>query len=196
MKLLFIVFSTLFLLTGCSLFSPVKGPENTYVLNAIAHPQARDKSSITLLVSPVSSDPTYNTTQIAYTNKPYQIAYFSKNVWAQTPAIMLQPLIVQSLQNTNYFHAITTGSGQYDYALTTQLIELKQDFLYAPSVVRLKLRVQLISAANMHIIATKQISVVTVAPQRTPLGGVIAANQATSDMLYQLTQFCLNALGR
>ena len=36
------------------------------------------------------------TTQMAYSTEAYQIAYFAKNEWAETPSQMIQPLIVKT----------------------------------------------------------------------------------------------------
>ena len=76
-----------------------------------------------LLISVPETIPVYNTTEMAYMIKPYQIAYFSLNQWAETPAEMLQPLLVQTLQNTHHFKAIVTPpySGHFDYVLNTQI---------------------------------------------------------------------------
>src|SRR5262249_9060468 len=88
----------IFLLAGCSFFSPVKTDSpNKYLLNRIpAVVPTKPTRSITLLVFAPETQPIFNTTQMAYTIKPYQIAYFSKNQWAETPTEMLQPLLVQT----------------------------------------------------------------------------------------------------
>ena len=98
---------------------------------------------------------------MAYTVRPYQIAYFSRNRWAETPAQMLQPLIVQTLQDTHYFHAVVTAPfiGKYDYSLNTQILELKQDYTYKPAKLKLILRAQLSNTATSHVIATTQYAI-------------------------------------
>jgi len=186
----------IFLLTSCSIFSPLKNNATTYRLTATPHPICQYSNRHNLVVAPVQSVPIYNTNLIAYSTHPYQIAYFAKNTWAATPADMLQPLIIETLQNTHYFHAVNSSqmTGHYDYILNTQLIELQQNFYPAYSVVRLTLRAQLVSAAHGYIIAAKEFSVTETAPQNTPYGGVIAANHATTRLLAQLAQFCLQKL--
>lgn len=193
--ILAVSFSTL---AGCSLLSPVKNePKNTYIINAVPQyiPQSTQSKPLTLLVAPIQANLAYDSTQIAYTTQPYQISYFVNNHWAETPAQMLQPLIVLTLQKTHYFRAVipSTTSSHYDLVLQTQLVQLEQDFLQHPSQVTLVLHAQLINAATNQVIATRQFSVTESAPQDTPYGGVIATNQATAVVLQQLTRFCVSA---
>jgi len=198
MNFRFIVLITIIsLLSGCSVFGPVKGPTKTYVINTVpCAVHTKSKSATTLLVSAIESNAAYDTTQMVYSEHPYQFAYFAKNSWAETPAQMLQPLIVQTLQNTHHFHAVTTSHSlaKVNYVLNTQLIELKQVFSPCKSEVHLKLRVQIMSAANFHIVATKEICVIEPAPQRNPYGGVVAANKAVANALSQLADFCLRTI--
>lgn len=144
------------------------------------------------------SNAVYNTTDMAYTTEPYQVAYFANNGWAETPAKMLQPLIVQALQSTHYFKAIGTSiiSTRYDMILTTQLLQLQQDFTNknVRSQVHLVLRAQLINAATGRVIAARQFSAVEAAPTNNPYGGVIAANRAASVVMEELAAFCLRAI--
>jgi cholesterol transport system auxiliary component len=193
MKRLFILLIPL-LLASCSVFSPIKNLHSTtYELNAVPTVAKRKSHSRTLLVLPVEAESIYNTTEMVYTLRPYEISYFAKNHWAETPAQMLQPLIVQTLQNTHFFHAVSSNStlGHYDYILSTQLLKLQQEFTVQPSVVRLTLRAQLVDAGSGRIISTKQFSVVEPAAQNNPYGGVIAANKAVAKVLTRLTKFCL-----
>ncbi len=187
------VFTLIMFLCSCSIFSGVKtGPTKTYVINTVPSVSKKINTGKTLLVSTMDAEPVYNSSQMAYTEHPYQIAYFSKNGWAVPPAQMLQTLLQQTLQNTHHFHAVISSSGQhYDYVLNTQLIELKQVFFQCTSEIHLKIRAQLVDASDLRVIATKEFFVIESAPQRNPYGGVIAANKATGIILREITQFCL-----
>src|ERR1700746_2225153 len=89
-------------LSGCSLFSPVKVVvTKKYTLDETPMEVPSQKNrSLTLFVSEPESRPIYNTTQMAYTTQPHQIAFFSQNEWSETPSQMLHPLILKTLQNT------------------------------------------------------------------------------------------------
>lgn len=183
-------------LTGCSVFGPVSTSSQTYVINPDVHPAVKsNRSHATLLVAPVSSDSIYNTNQMAYSTKPYEIAYFSKNEWAEAPPQMLQTLLVQTLQNTHHFSAVTMSpTSSYTYLLNAQLLELRQVFNSYGSQLYLKMRIQLVNGTTNQVIATKQFSVVQTPPMRSPYGGVIAANRAAAIMMTEIARFCLQRI--
>jgi len=186
------------LLSACSVFSPVKNePINLYVLNTLPkiHTQ-KSRHPITVLVTQPTASEINNTTQMAYTIGRYQVAYFAKHRWADTPAQMLQALLVQTLQNTKYFNAVELPPviGRYDYVINTQLLQFEQRFFTNSSDVMMIVRAQIIKTSNNKIIAAKQFTVIKPAPQPTPYGGVVAANQAAAKLSAQLVKFCLRAI--
>jgi cholesterol transport system auxiliary component len=193
MRAVILILGLLFLLTACSVFSPVKtGPNQTYVLSQVPAPLVKKPSRpLILLVNYPQSSAVYNTTQMAYSTQTFNIAYFSKNQWADSPSQMLQPLIVQTLQNTHYFREIMSPGmlGQYNMILNTQLLQMQQVFYDHSSKVRIVLRAQLIDVNhNNRLIAAREFSVNEEAFP-TPYGGVVAANRGTAKILAQLAQF-------
>jgi cholesterol transport system auxiliary component len=193
-----VIFVSFFFLTGCSLFSPVKtDTTHTYALNSVGYSSIRHTNdSINLLVAPTDASMIYNTKRMVYTTYPHQIAYFAKNFWAVPPAKMLHPLIIRSLQDTHYFHAVSSAPtlGNYQFVLKTQLMELKQEFSNCGTWMHVTLRAQIVGLTDGRVIATKEFSVKQCAPQPTPYGGVVAANKAVARLLTQLTNFCLKAV--
>lgn len=185
-------------LTGCSVFSPVKTVSvDTYALTAT--PQPTHKEAIkqkTILITPVEATSIYNTTQMAYTTKPYQMAYFVKNRWISTPAEMLQPLIVKTLQNTHYFAAVITrpSTGHYDYVLSVTLISLQQEFTGQVSQIHLVLSVQLLKTDTQEIIGTRLIDIHQPVSEPNPYAGVIAANLASARALNEIVHFCFRKI--
>jgi cholesterol transport system auxiliary component len=179
------------MLTGCGLFSPIKNDQTRYQLSSIPNVRVKHTHQSTLLVFKPETIELYNTTKMIYKKCPYQVAYFAKNKWADNPTNMLQQLIVQTVQNTHYYRAVVTPpfTGRYEYSLNTQLIELQQDFTEHPSVVRVKLRAQLINGTTGRVIRAKQFSAIACAPQESPQGGVIAANRAMDQILRELSEF-------
>jgi len=191
-KIIWFLSSLPFLLTSCSIFSPIKTEStNTYVLSST--PMVSIKQSqrpVTLLVNYPQTTAMYNTTQMIYSTQSFKVAYFTKNQWAETPSQMLLPLITKTIESTHYFrHVMTPGVlGQYDYVLNTQLLKMQQVFFDHSSRVEIILRAQLIHAANNQIVATKDFTVEQEAFP-TPYGGVVALNQAVSTVLSQLSMF-------
>jgi len=182
------------LLSACSVFPPLKTQsESVYVINSVPRPPVRHSDRhYNILVMPVYAGLTYDTTQMAYTMHPYQINYFVLNFWAETPAQMLRPLIVQTLQRTHYFHAVSGFSylGSYDYILDTQLLQLTQDFSGFGSSVHLRIQAQIINAESNEVVASKEFYAVERAPEPTPYGGVVATNRAVARILKSLAAFC------
>ncbi len=196
MKKIFLLI-IVFTLSSCSIFSPVKVEQpTTYVLNTLPKPTIKKSRRITLLVMSPTTNPIYRTTNIAYTTHPYQVAYFAKNVWAEPPADMIYPLMIQTLQNTRHFHAIATTSspGNSDYVLNTQIMQLLQDYTQGCGLLYLTVRAQITSTATNRIIATKEFTIVEAFPPKNPYYGVVAANHATASMLRQLAEFCVRTI--
>lgn len=182
-------------LSGC--LSPVKSvPDTTYLLTeASSYEAPMPMRPVTLLVLMPESTPFLNTTAMAYTLQPYQIAYFVKNRWAETPSQMLLPLLVQSLQNTHRFRTIVAPPflGVYQYMLSTQILQLQQNFMYQPARIQMTLRMQL-SSATGRVITTRVLMVEEPILGKTTYNGVIAANNATERMLTKIAKVCVESL--
>jgi len=179
---------------GCAFLSPPDAEPTTAVLSKMpTEVPRRNSRPITLLVFPPETSPVYDTTQMAYTLRPYEVAYFSRHEWGQTPSRMLQPLLVRTLEATGYFTAVLTPpyAGRYSYALRTEILQLTQDFTSDPAALQLSLRVQLTDNATGRLVATKEISVREPMQQKTPYAGVVAANEATAKALQQVAAFVL-----
>lgn len=181
-------------LSGC--FGPVKTqPPSAYVISAtpqVYPAQVRNRTAV-LMVSVPETNPAYNTTQMAYSIKPYQISYFSHNQWAETPAQMLQPLMVQTLQSTHHYHAVITPPyiGRYDYELSTRISRLEQDFTDRPTSMNLSIHAQLSRTATNRIVATRDFTVSVPIRHGSPYNGVLAANRAAAIILAEIAEFCV-----
>lgn len=191
-----LLFGMISLLNACSLLSPVKTEETTkYVLNVHPNPMQKKKLARrnTLMVTTPEVKPIYSTTDMWYSTSRYKIAAFAKNSWGDPPAQMLQPLIIQTLQNTHYFTAVVPQStlGNYDFILSSQITSFKQVFCGRESVFELGLRAQIINGMTNKVVASKEFFVEQHAPINSPLGGVIAANCAIEKLLKQLAAWYL-----
>jgi cholesterol transport system auxiliary component len=186
------------ILTACSILPPIKTETpKQYVINTIpAHIPHRDGSTLNLLINKPRTNPFYNTTQIAYSEKPFQISYFVKSRWAETPSQMLYPLIVQTLEATHSFHSIGIPSSlaQYDFIINTNILELQQNYVRNPPVVSLKMQVDIVNAKNNTIVDSEEFSVTQNISQDNPYAGTVATNQATAILLEKLAGFILRTL--
>jgi cholesterol transport system auxiliary component len=179
-------------LAGCSSFSPVNMDTKKNVLDDIPLDLPRESThAATLLVLIPETVPAYATTQMAYSIEAHQIAYFTKNEWAETPSQMIQPLIVETLRNTHYFSEVLSPPdfGRHTFGLRVEILEIKQDFTSTPAMLRLAMRISLARDATNQIIATKELSVSQSMSERNPYAGVVAANEAMPKLLRELAAF-------
>ena len=193
--LLWIVPQAALLLAGCSLLAPPKSEPATAILSKVPDnvPHEAGAESTLLIVRPEAS-PAYNTTRMAYSEKPYQIAYYRDNQWAATPGEMIAPLLVRTLEQTGMFRAVLSPpeTGHPDYALRTEVTELLQDFTASTPMVRLALHVQLLDGAGQAV-ADREISEQEPMRDSNSNAGVNAANDALAKALTEAARFVMSS---
>lgn len=179
-------------LAGCAPLTPVKVDTIREMLSPPPLEVVQRRGcAATLLVFPPETQPVYDTTQMAYSLQPHQLAYFSRHEWGETPSQMLLPLLVAALRSSGCFDAVVTPPYPYagTYGLRSEIKELVQDFAAEPATVRLSLHVQLSDDAANRVIASKEISATEPIRSRTPEAGVVAANAAVDRALQDVVTF-------
>jgi len=191
----FPVLATALLLTACAgLSAPQTTQQNIYVLEVQAAPKVSSaRRDLTLAVSTPQARPGFDTSQMAYVQQAFELNYFVTSRWADEPAHMLEPLLVQALEQSEAFRGVVPAQGTVpaDVRLDTELLRLQQDFTTRPSRVLLTLRVQLIDVRNKRVLAVKQFDEAETAASENAYGGVTAANRALQRLLGQLAEFCI-----
>lgn len=188
-------------LAGCTpaILQSEPGPSNIYVLNATieSHRQVRSTDKV-LVVDSAQAQPGFDTRRIAYTQTPLALDYYTKSVWADTPARMLDSLIVRALEKSGAFRAVVTAptSAAADLRLDSTLIRLQHEFLQQPSQVRLAVRAKLLDVSTRQVLATRLFEIVEPAPSEDAYGGVQAANAAVKRFLEELTDFVIATTSR
>ncbi len=159
---------------------------------------ARPQRDLVLEVGTPSSWPGFDTSAMAYVQRPYELNYFAANRWADTPARMLDPLLAQALQQSGVFKAVVRAPNgvRADIRLDTELIRLQQDFTTQPSHAEIALRVELIDIRGKRVIASKLLDEAETAPTDDPYGGVTATNVALQRILQQVVDFCSDESGQ
>ncbi|MBO9512678.1 MAG: membrane integrity-associated transporter subunit PqiC [Variovorax sp.] len=146
----------------------------------------------TLIVEPPRAAPGFDTSQMVYVRRPYEIEFFAHHQWVDTPSNMLAPKMARAIEGTGAFHAVlgapTSATGQY--RLESELVRLQQDFSTTPSHVRLTLRAALIDAASRKVIASREFDARVDATADDPYAGVVAAQRAAGQVLSELARFC------
>lgn len=187
------------LLTGCGgLQAPKVEKPHLYMLDARALAgEAKIKRDKVLAVSMPRARPGFDTPRMVYLRQPHELEYFVVNRWADTPARMLWPLLVQALEQTRSFRAVVQSPGaiQAHIRLDTELIRLQQNFETKPSKVQLTLRAQLIDVNDQRVLAVKLFDETEDAASDDAHGGSIAANRVLQRVLDQLSDFCISESG-
>lgn len=180
------------LLISCSPIVP--DINNKYKLVSFSHEKvASKKTDITILVSQSQAISGYQTEQMLYTDKPYQINSFVKNSWVSPPASMLTPLIAQSLEYSNFFFAVASGpdADKTDYRLDTQIIELQQNFLTKPSQIEFVVQTFLSHVDDNRLVSSQTFVIRTPCDKNNPYSGVVAANKTMQLFTKKLTKYVL-----
>ena len=176
-------------------------PMHTYQLSLDAasgevRPEVRplDATGSVLLVSPPQSHPGFESPRMVYFKRPYELEFYAANQWADAPARLFAPLLVQALSQPGTWRAVIAlpGSIRGDYRLDSSDFVLQQEFVQRPSLVRMTLRGQLIDLKESRVVSTKLFDVEEPAPSEDAYGGVLAANRATAAILAQITSWLQN----
>jgi len=182
----------LLLISACS--PPQRLLPSVYVLQADIQPPATAVASTkVLLVAQVRAEAGFDTHQIAYTDTPSTLSYYSQSEWADEPAKLLTPLIAEAIAKTDAYRAVLTQPTPVlaDQRLDVELLRLQQNFLTQPSRLQLSLRVSLSDAASNTLIASRLFELRELAPSDDAYGGVQAANRALTTLLSELTAWLL-----
>ncbi len=195
----------LLLLCGCNSLTPIVTPAPAFFsldnpIKALsADERAADLAPIenapTLLVNAPSAESGFDSQHIIYIRELHRLEYFSQSEWIDTPARMLQPLIVDVLSRSGAFRAVVSASSLAvgELRLSTQIIKLQHEFTTQPGQFRFTLRAYLIDSATSQIVAFHEFDEVVVPPTDSTYDGIVAANQAVQNALQELSYFCLEA---
>jgi cholesterol transport system auxiliary component len=185
-------------LGACSVLQPkASTPPSFYALEytgpAATPASARGalSSGPTLVISPVRAASGFDSQRIIYLREPHKLEYFAHNEWIDSPARMLGPLMVASIEQTGAFRAVvmTPGSAGGELRLDTEIVRLQQDFQARPSSVQFTLRVYLVEEKTRKVLAWRTFDAQVPASSDDPRAGVVAANRAVQTVLEELSQF-------
>ena len=154
-------------------------------------PRSMQGGEGTLLVNLPRAQSGFNTQRMAYVTRDHELRYFAFNQWAETPAHMLLPLLVNALEKTNRWEAVVQmpSPARGDYQLAPENLLLQHEFTQEPSRVRIQLRLQLIRLQDFRVVATREFTVLEHAKSDDPYGGVQAANLAAGRLLKEISEW-------
>lgn len=197
MRVFMLVIMSCAALTACTLIKPPPAVSmQSYVLElpAADHPtQAARPQSKSLVVAELRTRPGYDTPRMAYVKRDYTLDYYANSQWADTPARMLQPLLVNALESTGHYSAVLRAPAPVaaGLRLDAEIVRLEQVFTTQPSHMRIALRVLLIDARNGQVLGQREFDADTPAASDDAYGGVRALNQALAPLLSDVAAFCV-----
>ena len=200
---IFLLFSSP-LIVGCNALLSKKPLQTTYYsiervqTNSPEQVVSNSKLNLpTLIVNTPKANAGFDTRRMMYKRLPHQLEYFAKNEWVDTPARMLQPLLLSIIEKTNGFKAVLPkySSVKSDIRLESEIVQLIQIFnsKSKPSQVQFTLRATLIDNISNKVIAYREFDETVDTKSDDPIGGVIAANQAVNTALQKLSRFTQEA---
>lgn len=184
-------------LSACTLIKPPAAVSmQSYVLElpAAEHPTSAARlQSKALVVAELRTRPGYDTPRMAYVKRDYSLDYYANSQWADTPARMLQPLLVNALESTGHYSAVLRAPVPVaaDLRLDVELVRLEQVFTTKPSHMLISLRVLLIDARNGQVLGQREFDAGVPALSDDAYGGVRALNQALAPLLNDVAAFCV-----
>jgi cholesterol transport system auxiliary component len=109
---------------------------------------------------------------------------------------MLAPLLVKQLQHSGQFRAVllAPSAAKAGLRLNTTILQLQQDFLQQPSVVRFGLQLTLMDNTTREVLASRTLDVVQQASSEDAAGGALATQAAVQQGLQQVAAFVQAAL--
>ena len=183
------------LAAGCAALQPP--PVDSVSLHVLTPPPARAPASpprdIVIEVAPPRAWPGFDSTQMVYVQRPYELEHFAASRWVDTPPRMMGPLIVSVLEQTGAFRAVVQAPSGVpaSYRLDTEIVRLLQDFSTHPSTAQVAVRAQLTDVRTKRVVATRVFEDVEGAPSENATGGVSAANTALHRVLDKIAEFCI-----
>ena len=178
-------------LYGCSMGPAERTPVRTYLLdpNFFISADVVSDNRASLLISVPKAQPGFETARMAYLLRPHELGYFAFSQWADAPARMLLRLVSQAMEATGRWYAVVQAPSTIrpDYRLDCDNLAVEQQFFSRPSRVRFALRAQLIDAKRQSVIGARNFEIFEISSSEDAYGGVVAANQAATKLLDELT---------
>lgn len=182
------------LLPACSILpkaTPVSVERYTLDVEFPSVLPAAPEGPVLLIARPLARTE-LDTPRMAYREQDHTLEYFARSRWADTPALLLQPGLIEAFEASGHYRAvIRVGSAAApQLRLDTEVLEFSHDFRVNPSQFEMRLRVQLVDLQTRKVITSRIFTAQQPAPTRSPYGGARAANAAWQSLLPEIVAYC------
>lgn len=183
---------------GLPVERPAAGGPARYLL-APAHPTAGNAvagSGPVLEVMRVRAAPGFEGDAMLYMRRSRRLEAYARGRWADAPARMLQPAVVEALAGAGLFRAVVAGPGPARAALRLdlRLLALYHDLTAERPAVRLVLRATLVERRSRRVLATRRVEASAPAPPDGAGAAADGAARALDLALAELVRFCRETL--
>ena len=129
----------------------------------------------------------FNTSRMAYTEQQDVLNYFSYSQWVDTPAYMLQPLLLKAMERSGVFRDVVKSPSPVGtrFRLVSDDLALVQQVTNETNRVRLAIRVQLLDVRHGDLLLNK-VFVLERDAAAEPAAGVAAANDLAGELVRDL----------
>lgn len=166
-------------------------PTRDYSLNAGLSAGAVDpgvapgNSCVSAQVMLPRTAPGFNTSRMAYTYEPDSLRYFAFSQWLDTPAYMMQPLLVRALHRSGVFqHVVKSPSPvRTRFRLEADDLAVIQQINGQTNVVRIALRLRLLDIRDGALIIDEPVVLERRATGADPRSGVTTANELARELI-------------
>lgn len=178
----------LLLLAGCGALGTAQAPLDAYTLTPLPAAQGQGAGQLHLVVDLPTSSGALATDRILIKPSPLQAEYLPKGRWVDPAPVLVQGLLVASLQNSGAFRLV----GREDAGLTPDVVLLVEvnDFQAESAAegttvtpVRVGLTLTVLDAAEGRLVATRRFDAVATAATTDTLALVLAFDAATRAVL-------------
>lgn len=176
-----------FLLIGCTSTTP-SIHEYTLLLPQNTHTNEASLSTKTLSIASAKSLGSLSGKNVLYLRESTETGAYLYSKWSDTPSILIQRSLIQSLQNKNLFAMVapTSSLAQSDWILESELDGFYHRFTKISSEGYIDITYRLIDPKTKHVVASKRFVITSPAPSMDAQGGV----EALKNSLHELNTQC------
>lgn len=187
---LFLGVLTLLVLSGCSLKETTPKPYSYSLEPALKLERFQTSNADIVKVARIDGPSGLNTRAILY-KKEGALQPYKYGVWSETPALKLQYLITEALQDQNHFHSVISGTSlaANNLVLEPVLYHFEEIFTEnGDSYVHVSLRLRLLELKSGEVLASTRLSSKKEVSNKKGAAGVVEAfNAASTEVIRDLS---------
>lgn len=189
-------------LSGCSAISAVSSATaelDVLELRSPAQPAAARQRADHVIIELPTTTGALDTDRIMIRPNALQAQYLSDVRWGDPAPVMLQTLMVRSLESTNAFAYVgrrPLGAGG-DFAVLTELLDFQAELDAGgeTATIRLAMTARILREDDLAIVATRSLTATASAPSTAALDVALAFDVASAGLMTDFTQWTLSTLG-